>query len=67
MRIVLCDLPECSHGRVENEGMQKGNSPVELFLYSCVTGNREVDSSQLLLGQRVVLVLGVGGRGPREI
>jgi len=54
-------------GRVEGERMQKRNSTFELFLNPWVAGNREVDSAQLLLGQCVVLVLGVDGWGHREI
>jgi hypothetical protein len=66
MRIVLCDLAECDLGGVEGERMQKGNSSFELFLYWCVTGSREVDSPQLLLGQSIVLVLGADGGGHRD-
>jgi hypothetical protein len=67
MRIVLCDLAECSLGRVEGERMQQRDPPFELFLHPWVAGNREVDSPQLLLGQAIVLVLGVRGWGHREI
>ena len=57
MRIVLCDLAECGLGRVESEGMQERDSFFELFLHTGITGYREVDCAELLLGQRVVLVL----------
>ena len=57
MRIVLCDLAECGLGRVESEGMQERDSFFEPLLHPWVARNREVDCAQLLLGQRVVLVL----------
>jgi hypothetical protein len=67
MRIVLCDLAECGLGRVESEGMQERDSFFEPFLRPWVAGNREVDCAQLLLGQCVVLVLGVDGWRHRDI
>ena len=66
MGVVLCDLTKSRLGCVEGKRMQQRDSFFELFLNLCIAGNGEVDRTELLLGQRVMLVLPVEGRRHQE-
>jgi hypothetical protein len=66
MRIIMCDLTKCRLGGLECKRMQECHTLFELFLDPRIAGSREVDSPQLLLGRRIVLVLALYCRRQRD-